>query len=165
MQLEDFFDYKNKLMEDILTNESIVHLINSDIDMQNAPSLAYTQVFPLEYVPETVQSGATYICFDVDIQGVAGKTFLTPILYIWIFTHRSNLRLPEGGVRVDKICCEICKTINGSMEYGLGELNLYNVKRFAPMTDYQGKVMSFTAREFNRQYNGRKEIPANRKNT
>ena len=50
------------------------------------------------------------------------------------------------------------------MEYGLGELNLYNVKRFAPMTDYQGKVMSFTAREFNRQYNGKKEIPANRKN-
>ena len=48
MQLEDFFDYKNKLMEDILTNESIVHLINSDIDMQNAPSLAYTQVFPLD---------------------------------------------------------------------------------------------------------------------
>lgn len=163
MQLDDFFNYKNKLMEDLLTNESIVHLINPNIPIENSETLAYTQVFPLEYVPETVQSGATYICFDVDIQGVISKTYLTPILYIWIFTHRSNLRLPEGGVRVDKICSEICKVINGSLEYGLGELNLYSVKRFAPMTDYQGKVMSFTTREFNRQYNGSKTIPINRR--
>lgn len=163
MQLEDFFNYKNKLMEDLLTNESIVHLINPDVPMEDSASLAYTQVFPLEYIPETVQGGATYICFDVDIQGVVNKTYLTPILYVWIFTHRSNLRLQQGGVRTDKICSEICKVINGSLEYGLGELNLYSVKRFAPMTDYQGKVMSFTTREFNRQYNGSKVIPANRK--
>lgn len=164
MQLNDFFDYKNKLMEDLLTNETIVSLINQNLDMKDAHSLAYSQVFPLEYVPETVQTGATYICFDVDIQSVSTKTYLTPVLYIWIFTHRSNLRLPEGGVRVDKICSEICETINGSRYYGLGELNLYSVKRFAPMTDYQGKVMTFNAKEFNRQFNGAKPVPSNRKN-
>lgn len=164
MQLSDFFDYKNRLMEDLLTNETIVSLIRPDVDFANAADLAYTQVFPCEYVPETVQGGATYICFDVDIQNVTGKTFMTPTLYVWVFTHRSNLRLPEGGVRTDKICSEICKAINGSRYYGLGELNLYAVKRFAPMTDYQGKVMTFTAKEFNRQFNGAKPTPSNRKN-
>lgn len=165
MQLNDFFDYKNKLMEDLLTNPAIVSLINSDIPFNEAAKLAYTQVFPFEYVPETVQNGDTYICFDVDIQGVSGKTFLSPVLYIWVFSHRSKLRLPEGGVRTDKICSEICETINGSRNYGLGELNLYSVKRFAPMTDYQGKMMTFSAREFNRQFNGAKPTPANRKNS
>lgn len=163
MQLQDFFDYKNKLMEDLLTNKEIVSLVNGDVSMEDVTSLAYTQIFPCEYVPVTVQDGWTYICFDVDIQNVSNKTYLTPALYIWVFTHRSNLRLPEGGVRTDKLCSEICKAVNGSRYYGLGELNLYSVKRFSPMTDYQGKVMTFYAKEFNRQFDGAKSAPENRK--
>ena len=163
MQLQEFFDYKNQLMEDLLTNEDIVRLIDDTVALQNADSLAYTQVFPCEYVPDTVQEGKTYICFDVDVQRAVDKTFLSPTLFVWVFTHRSKLRLPEGGVRTDKLCSEICKAINGSRKYGLGELNLYSVKRFAPMTDFQGKVLTFYAKDFNRVYDGKKYPPENRK--
>ena len=163
MQLQEFFDYKNKLMEDLLTNEDIVRLIDDTVALQNADSLAYTQVFPCEYIPDTVQDGKTYICFDVDVQRAADKTFLSPTLFVWVFTHRSKLRLREGGVRTDKLCSEICKAINGSRKYGLGELNLYSVKRFAPMTDFQGKVLTFYAKDFNRVYDGKKYTPENRK--
>ncbi len=163
MQLEDFFDYKNQLVKDIVINEAIVSLIKTDITADNAESLIYTHIFPYEYIPETVEKGQTFICIDVDVQGVSGKTFLTPIIYVWVFAHSSNIRLPEGGVRTDKLCSEICKAINGSRYYGLGELNLYSVKRFAPMTGYQGKLMTFTTREFNRQYDGSKPTPSNRK--
>lgn len=163
MQLQEFFDYKNQLMEDLLTNEDIVRLIDDTVALQNADSLAYTQVFPCEYIPDTVQDGKTYICFDVDVQRTADKTFLSPTLFVWVFTHRSKLRLPEGGVRTDKLCSEICKAINGSRKYGLGELNLYSVKRFAPMTDFQGKVLTFYAKDFNRVYDGKKYTPENRK--
>lgn len=162
-KLQELFDYKNKLMEDLLTSKPIVSLLNENVTMDNAKSLAYTQVFPCEYVPETVQDGSTYICFDVDISSPDGKTFLFSSIYIWVFSHRSKLRLPEGGVRTDKLCSEICEAINGSRYYGLGELNLYSVKRFAPMTDYQGKVMTFRAKEYNRQYDGKKPVPTNRK--
>lgn len=163
MQLQEFFDYKNQLMEDLLTNEEIVRLLDDTISMQHADQLAYTQVFPCEYVPDTVQEGKTFICFDVDIQSTADKTFLSPTLYVWVFTHRSKLRLPEGGVRTDKLCSEICKAINGSRKYGLGELNIYSVRRFAPMTDFQGKVLTFYAKDFNRTYDGTKYTPVNRK--
>lgn len=163
MQLQDFFDYKNRLMEDLLTNKKIVSLLNDQISFDQAEELAYTQVFPLEYIPDTVQDGATYICFDVDITQSSGKTFYSPTLYIWVFAHKDQLRLPEGGVRTDKLCSEICKSINGSLNYGLGELTLYSVKRFAPMTDYNGKLMTFYAKDFSRQYDGTKSIPANRK--
>lgn len=164
MQLEDFFDYKNQLMEDILTTESIVKLIDENIDLSDVSKLAYNQVFPCEYVPETVQKGQTFVCFDVDVQKSFNKTFLLPTLYVWVFSHRSKLRLPKGGgIRTDKICSEICKKINGSFKYGLGELELYSVKRFAPMTDYQGKVLTFYAKEFSRVFDPKKEIPSNRK--
>ena len=163
MNLQEFFDYKNKLVEDLVTDSMLVSLINEDVPPEDAASLIYKQVFPLEYVPETIQDGATYICCDVDITSVSSKTYLSPVLYIWVFAHRSKLRLPNGGVRTDKICSRICELINGSRYYGLGELNLYSVKRFAPMTDYNGKLMTFYAREFNRQYDGKKPVPANRR--
>lgn len=163
MQLMDFYDYKNQLMKDLLTSETVVRLLDDDIPMQQSISLAYTQVFPYEYVPETVQEGKTFICFDVDILETYNKTFLLPVLYIWVFTHKSKLRLTEGGVRTDKLCSEICKLINGSREYSLGELNLYSVKRFAPMTDFQGKVLSFRGKEINRLFDPNKTTPDNRK--
>lgn len=163
MQLEEFFDYKNKLMEHLLTNKEIVRLIDDSVPIEDAKSLSYSRVFPCEYVPDTVEHGDTYICFDVDIQESVNKTFLLPTLYVWVFTHRSKLRLPEGGVRTDKMCSEICKTINGSREYGLGELNLFSVKRFAPMTDFNGKLMTFHTKDFNRQFDGSKYTPSNRK--
>lgn len=163
MQLQEFFDYKNQLMEDLLTNSEIVRLVNDTVTLENAEALAYTQVFPCEYVPDTVEHGTTYICFDVDILESVNKTYLLPTLYVWVFTHKSLLRLPEGGVRTDKLCSEICNAINGSRMYGLGELNLYSVKRFAPMTDYQGKCMAFRAVDFNKQFDPNRPTPSNRK--
>lgn len=165
MQLEEFYDYKNQLMGDLLTNKNIVSLLDSDINPEDAERLVFTQVFPCEYIPETVEHGKTFICFDVDVQEAnSSKTFLYPVLYVWVFTHKSKLRLKNGeGVRTDKLCVEICKAINGSRDYGLGELMLYSVKRFAPMTDFNGKLMTFHAKDFNMLYNPQKHVPSNRK--
>ncbi len=104
-----------------------------------------------------------FICCDVDVQRSVNKTFLLPVLYVWVFTHKSKLRLPEGGVRTDKLASEIAKAINGSRYYGLGELDLYSAKRFAPITDYQGKVLTFQATDFNRFTPSGKPVPSNRK--
>ncbi len=163
MHLEEFFNYKNQLMGDLLSNETIVKLINEDASLEDAAKLAYSQVFPCEYVPDTAEKGYTYICMDVDIQRAINKTYLSPTLYVWVFAHRSRLRLPDGGVRTDKLCNEICKAINGSANYGLGKLLLNSVRRFAPTTDYQGKCMMFTAVDFNRLYDGKMPLPSNRK--
>lgn len=164
MQLNELFDYKNRLMEDVLTNEEIVKLLcNKDETPGDAISFAYTKVFPYENVPATVEYANTYICFDVDIQKSLNKTLLLPVIYVWVFTHNSLLRLPEGGVRTDKLASEIAKALNGSRFYGLGELDLYAVKRFAPMTDYQGKVLTFHTKEFNRPAPNTKPVPSNRK--
>lgn len=164
MQLEEFFDYKNRLTQDLLTSKQIVRLLSDDYeDIDKPEALVYKQVFPYEYVPETVEHGYTFICCEVEVQKISSKTFMSPTLYVWVFTHKSKMRLPEGGVRVDKLCSEIAKTINGSRYYGLGELDLYSVRRFAPITDYQGKVMAFQAKEFNRFTPTGKPIPSNRK--
>lgn len=164
MQLDEIYDYKNQLMEDLLTNKRIVRLLTDDKNICGHPErLVCSQVFPYEYVPDTIVHGQTFICCDVDIEGVDSKTFLRPILYIWVFTHKSKMLLPEGGVRVDKLCSEIAKKINGSRYYGLGELGLSSARRFAPIADYQGKVLTFRTKDFNRLSPSGRSAPSNRR--
>lgn len=164
MQLEEFYRYKNQLMNDLLTNNGIVSLLcDSGQQVADVSSLIHKQVFPYEYVPDTIEHGQTFICCDVDIQRANSKTFLTPVLYIWVFTHKSKLQLSTGGIRTDELCVEIAKTINGSRNYGLGELDLYSVKRFAPIVDYQGKIMTFSAKDFNRSSPSGRKAPTNRR--
>lgn len=162
--LDELFDYKNQLMDDILTSEDIIRLLSDDGKTLVPPaSLMYTQVFPYEFVPNVTEHAKTYVCCEVDIKEVLTKTFLDPVLYIWVFTHNSKMRLPQGGVRTDKICSEIAKRINGSRMYGLGELDLQSVRRFSPIDNYQGRVMTFSARDFNRLSPSKMPIPGNRK--
>jgi len=164
MQLDEFFDYKNRLTEDLLTSKEVVRLLSDGRELPADPgALMYSQVFPYEFIPDTATHGKTYICCEVEIQKALNKTLLCPSLYIWVFTHKSNMRLPEGGVRVDKLCSEIARLINGSRYYGLGELDLYSVKRFAPILDIQGKVMLFQAIDYNRPSPTGKPVPSNRK--
>lgn len=163
MQLEELFDYKNRLVYDLLSNEKIVEIISRGFPVDDPADLVYKRIFPYEYVPETIEEAGTYICCDVDIQRSYNKTFLEPVIYVWIFTHKSQIRHSEGGVVTDKLACEISKTVNGSRFYGLGELDLYSVRRFAPIADYQGKIMTFNAKDFNRTYTPNKPTPENRK--
>lgn len=163
MRLEEFYDYKNRLMHDLCTNENIVKLVtgNDDPDVPNH-QLPYTQIFPFEYVPETENDSRTFICFDVDIVSAPTKTKYVPVIYIWVFTHKSRMRMPEGGIILDKLASEIDDMLNGCRFYGLGELDLDSVRRFTPITDYLGRVLTYYAADFNRTPRQR-PVPVNRK--
>ena len=174
MYLEEFVNYKNQLMDDLLGNEEIVRLLDDKYERtppEHAGEFFRTQIFPYEFVPETVEHGQTFICFDVDIsrmsdrrEAPSNKMIYSPVLYIWIFTHKSLLWLPgDGGVRVDRLAQEIVKTINGSHYYGMGTIELYSVKRFAPMMDYQGKVLTFDAKDWNHTNPTGRPWPSNRR--
>lgn len=151
MLLDELFLYKNELAEILCKDEEIVRLItdNSETSVP-AYDLIYSKIFPFEYIPKTVSEGSTFICFDVDVLEVINKTFLLPAIYVWVFTHESKLRLPEGGVRTDQLAIRINNIMNGNRHFGLGELELYSVNRFSPISDYQGRVLAYSAREYNR---------------
>lgn len=163
MKLDELFEYKNKIMEILCSNEKIIKLITKN-DNATIPSKTaqYNQIFPYEYIPETVDNATTFICFDVDVPYVENKTFLDPEIYIWVFTHKSNMKIEGGGVRIDDICVEINNELNGNREIGLGELDLRSVGRFMPIVDYQGRVLTYQARDFNRGRSD-KNIPSNRR--
>jgi hypothetical protein len=163
MRLEEFFDYKNRLVKDMLTEEEIVSLIDPNKNYDDPRDMVYDNIYPFEFFPEVIDQGKVYICCDVDIVEVNSKPLYELALYVWVFAHKSLLKLPEGGVRTDAICAKIDEKINGSWFYGQGKLDLEYVKRFAPMADYTGKVMRYSATDVNRIYNPKAEKPTNRK--
>ena len=162
MRLTEFFNYKNQLMQDLCSNPEIVHRVTNNPEA-SCPNhdLPYSQVYPFEFVPETVSDGKTFICFDIDILSAPNKTVYTPALYIYVFTHKSLLRAPDGGVLIDSIAGAIDTMLNGNRFYGLGELKLDTVTRFVPITDFYGRVLVYTARDFNRA-SGKPETPGDR---
>ena len=162
MELYELYDYKNLLMEDLCSNERIVKLVTGNDEAQ-VPNhgLPYTQIFPYEYVPETIDESKTFICYDVDVLSVPNKTFLIPVLYVWVFTHKSRMRENGGGVLIDDLSIEVSKMLNGNRNYGLGELDLDSVRRFTPIAGFLGRALTFYAKDFNR--NGSKPAPATRR--
>ena len=163
MQLEELYDYKNLMMKSFCSNEKIVKLVSGkdDASVPNH-SLPYTQIYPFEFIPETVNEGKTFICFDADIVSVPNKTFYVPVLYVWVFTHKSRMRSQDGGILLDNLSAAVNGLLNGSRYYGLGELRLDSVRRFTPITDYLGRTLTYYTKDFNRP-TGRLDIPANRK--
>lgn len=150
-------------MKDLCSDEEIVKIITGD---ENAPvpnySLPYSQVFPYEFIPDTVGEGRTFVCFDTDIVSVPNKTFYVPVLYIWPFTHKSLLRADGGGCLLDNLAIAINKVLNRSRCYGLGELKLDSVRRFVPIDDYLGRILTYYAKDFNSPSRP-KPTPATRK--
>lgn len=161
MLLEEFFQYKNKIMELLCTNDEVVKLVTKDEDAEGL-TLPYTQIFPYEFVPETIDKGETYICFDVDIPEIENDVIYYPVIWIWIFTHKNSMRLEEGGIRTDELAAVIDKMLNGNRELGLGELNLKTVGRFVPQKDFQGRVLAYQAKDTNR-WGTHRQPPARRR--
>lgn len=164
MHLAEFYDYKNRFMQDLLTDEKIVSLIDPNHNCENPIDMVYDNVNPFEFYPETLEQGKVYVCCDVDVTSTGGKPYYSLALYVWVFAHKSLLRLPEGGVRTDALCAAIDDKINGSPNYGLGKLKLQSSKRFPIMADYSGKMLVYAASDVEKLYNNpRTEWPSNRK--
>lgn len=166
MHLEEFYDYKNKLVQDLCSDPDVVRLVTGNLqaDVPNH-DLPYTQVFPYEFVPETIDNGQTYICLEVDIASVPNKTYYLPVIYIWVFTHKSRMRIETdrgGGVLVDELTAVIDRMLNGSRYYGLGTLELDSAQHFKPVNDYLGRALIYTTKDFNRP-KGRVNAPSDRK--
>lgn len=163
MELQEFYDYKNRLMMDLCSNEEIVKLVTGQEKPKvPARNLAYEQIYPYQFIPETENNARTFICFDVDIARAPNKTFYYPVIYIWVLVHKSKMKTDGLGCRTDAITCAIDRMLNGNRFYGQGALELGPVERFIPTTDYLGRGMVYYTRDFNRTP-GMKQVPGNRK--
>ena len=157
--LEEFTVYKNTLMEAICTSDTIFNLIKLPTDSPNieCKDLRYTRIFPYNYVPLTIETAQTFICFTVTAPNVRKGVITDLTLTVFVFTHQDLMRTPNG-MRVDLLISEIDKLINGSTKYGLGKAELRTCDMLqVPARGYVGMFASYVVKDFSidicNQYN------------
>lgn len=166
MQLEEFFNYKNELMRELCASEAVQKLMmtdeNEDLILPNHDA-AYRNIFPYEFIADTVDTAQTFICFDTDVTEVYNRVDLNVALYVWIFTHKSLLRLKGGGLRLDALAAAVDRLLNQSRLFTKNPLELKSVGRFVPIDDYSGRILTFVGSEWNAAMQPRKQPPQNRR--
>lgn len=149
MYLEELSKYKIEIMKRLCLNSKIQTLILLYESQNQGKEMMYRYIFPYAFVPDTVASSNTFICFDLEVQRVENRTFKDINIMFWTFTHQSLMRTDEG-IRTDILADEIDKILNGNRDLGIGTVELKNVGRVNPAKDYHGRTLLYKAVDFNR---------------
>lgn len=150
--LSNLTEYKNRFMEFLINNKQICSLL-TDTDGESIPydNLKYTQIFPYDFIPDTIDEQKTFICFDVDIPRVKTLAVTDVYLYVYVFTHKDLMRIPQKGIRPDLICHVIDTAINGDTTWGFEKLELESCTRMSPPGhDMRGRVLRYRVEDWNR---------------
>ena len=103
-----FTVYKNTLMEAICTSDSIFNLMklsNDPLDLR-CKDLRYVRIFPYNYVPLTIETAQTFICFTVTAPNIKNNIISELILTVFVFTHQDLMRT-KNGMRTDLLISEM----------------------------------------------------------
>lgn len=148
--LAEFTEYKNTLMEAICTSDSIFNLLKlpSDNPSLRCKDLRYVRIFPYNYVPLTIETAQTFICFTVTAPNVGKGIISDFILTIYVFTHQDLMRTKEG-MRTDLLVTELDKLLDGSTKYGLGKVSLKACDVMqVPSRGYSGLYVMYSVKDF-----------------
>ena len=148
MLLDELKRYKTTLINKIISSGTLVSLIDNSYSVHPS-KLVNRYVFPYPHVIDTVTDEATYVTMKVSVPKVYNKTYKGFSIYIYIFSHE-KLMQTTNGLRTDLIAEEMERLLNGSLDFGLGRLELTSVEDFSPAPKFYGIIMRYEASDFNR---------------
>lgn len=149
--LEEFTTYKQTLMQAICTSDTIVNLmkLQSDPAEITGRDMRYKRIYPYNYVPLTIETAQTFICFTVTAPNVKDNLIAELRLTVYVFTHQDLMRTKDG-MRTDLLVSEIDKLLNRSTDYGLGKVSLKMCDVMqVPCQGYSGLFSVYSVKDFN----------------
>lgn len=148
-------EYKDKILEKILTSQDIIDLLDDD-EFKAAPAsgLLYKKVFPYAFVPDTVDVASTFICIEANIANVNTDSICDIELTVLVIAHVDVMRT-DFGTRVDVVADKIDDLINHSRDFGIGKvtpLSRYPTSYSLPNYDYVCRKLMYLVKDFNFRY-------------
>lgn len=150
---------KSLIIDKLQNNSNIVSLI---LGLNATPvKLKDTNIFDTLTIDLTQSEAKTYITMDALIlnSGASTKCIEITVNTFTYLTLRSlsaaeqKVYYPQGfyGNRIDVICDQILRLLNGSTEFGIGALQLReknSMGYYQPNVNYYGKYMVFQVYDF-----------------
>lgn len=148
--LRELTEYRNTVMRTLCSDEEIVKLVTGQND---APvpcrDLMYKNIYPYAYTPDTTKETNTFVCFRLTVPEVMNKTYKKMNITFYIFTHQDLIRTKDG-LRPDLIGEALERLFNGSLDLGLGRVELMGMDDISPITGYHGIAVEYSVLEYNR---------------
>lgn len=156
--LKPIREYKDKVMEAILSDQRVIDLINDPENLTTpALGLRYRRVFPYAFIPPTTDDAATFVCFEANISNVKSDTICDVELTIFVSSH-TRIMQAEGGTRIDVLADAIDDLLNHSRDFGIGKLTpntRYPTEYNLPNYDYICRKVKYIAKDYNFRHGAR----------
>jgi len=151
---------KDLIIKKIISDVNITNLIDKDI---SPPNLIHNNIFDTLVIDLTQNEAKTYITMDAIVSSVENKHIKSIDIIVNIFTHLSLKRLSRleqekyytsgfFGNRIDVLADLVVRMLDGSKEFGIGELGLRPrnpISIIQPTSEYYGKSLVFQTFDFN----------------
>ena len=142
MNMQEFVDYKYKVIQYLINSQPIIELLANKVGIDIEDFNSDEQIFSYRFVPPDIstENAKTYITLHC-------RRFRLKILFY------SLMEIPEEfkrhGNRIDNLVIEVDKLLNGNNNFGIGKVELCPNSAFAPAENYDGIALTYLITGFN----------------
>ncbi len=143
----EIIEYRNKIMNFLLTSEDIVSLMETTLD-RAIDDLSYKRIFPHERVPGTITDTNKYINFEISaVYDKENKVYKDLTVYFFIFCHMAVERTTKG-LWYDRVVEEIDEIFGDKNVLGIGKMVLLQNVPYTPKEEFEGRMITFKTKDF-----------------
>lgn len=157
--IDQLVDYNQLVVNRILSSQNVMGLIANDpsLDLDSDAAAEWEDhVFDHAWVDDTVQEAGAFITVDVDIPEMSSGTIKQMRVYIEILVSKNYMKLSPSrfkgckGNRRDNIVRQVDLLVNGSYDFGIGRLDLKNIRTVTTANKFAGKLLTYEVSDFAR---------------
>lgn len=143
----EIIEYRNKIMDFLLTSEDIVSLMGSTLD-KSVDELPYKRMFPHERTPGTITNTDKHINFEISaVYDKENKVYKDLTVYFFIFCHMDVERTSKG-LWYDRVVEEIDEIFGDKNVLGIGKMVLLQNVPYTPKEEFEGRMITFKTKDF-----------------
>lgn len=143
---DELYEYKRKVINKLLESEDIINGLDTDLEPSE---ITYRNIFPYGAIPYTLTDAGSYITVEITMPQVSTVNyfFKDVLLVINVICHNDVMRTDFGIPRHDYLSAKICALLNGTTEFGYGEMELVSNTESVFSERHSGRTMRFKTKE------------------
>lgn len=158
--VDQIIDYKENVIRALGQCPEIVALMlddpNVDLESDAARSVFNKYLWDYQYVDDTVQEAGVYIMVEAAQTGNNGNTISDYSLFVEVSVSKSFIDLDHSkfvgmnGNRLDNVVRFVDKVLQGSRDYGIGELHVNDIRPVSTVKQFRSVLLTFNPVDFGR---------------
>ncbi|HPE08184.1 MAG TPA: hypothetical protein PLT28_00430 [Saprospiraceae bacterium] len=150
---DEIIDFKQNVLNTLKHSQVILGLLADnptiDVDSEEAYAIQDNNFYDFDYADSTITRSDAFIMVDVDIIAEPSPSIKDLEIYVQVVCHKQFMLLDATkfkgikGNRKDNLSRQIDFLLNGSRDYGIGKLNLMDMRTVNVPKPFTSKLLSY----------------------